>query len=143
MLHPVFARFRAALEQPLPDTTDASVALQVAFNLCIEMADAFEDEPSRRNAFESHLKPLFTGSVFRHEVPVESPQLERHSSRADLLLVHNYKPVLAGENKVEWGTGDAYMQLSRVYQTWVNKLREEETPELSHGAPMVLICVMG
>lgn len=138
-LHPVFARFNITLQQKPSD----AAAMQVAHNLCVKMADAFENEKLRRDAFEKHVRPLFHPDDFIHEVPIPSV-LERHFSVADAVLCHRSRYVLMAAYKLEFGTGDAYMQISRVYQTWVNSLKgKKEEDMLAHGAPMILICVMG
>ena len=118
------------------------MALRTAYNLCIEMANSFENEKARRDEFENCIKPFFPGYKFEHEAIVES-KLERHDSRFDLLISRNEHPVLGGENKHSLGSGDAYMQISRVYQTWINKLKDNKSRLLPHGAPMILTCLMG
>jgi hypothetical protein len=138
ILHPIFTRFRVTVQQqPL-----TAVALRIAYNLCIEMANSFKDEKARRDAFETCIKPFFRGYKFEHEIIVEST-FERHDSRVDLLISLNEHPVLGGENKNEFTTGDAYMKISRVYQTWINHLKDENPAMLPHGAPMILTCLMG
>jgi hypothetical protein len=135
---PIFACFRATLQrQP-----SSVIAMQAAHNLCFRMADSFGNEKLRRDAFKDCVRTLFDGYTFKYEVEVESSH-ERHSSKADLLLVHGIREVLAGEYKLECGTGDAYMQLSRVYQTWINQLKDNNVAQLTHGAPLILLCIMG
>jgi hypothetical protein len=138
ILHPIFARFRAAVQQQLPPPPSA---LHVAYSLCIEMANSFEDEPARRDAFETCINPLFPEYKFEYEIIVES-RLERHGSSIDILMSCNEIPVLAGENKLDIGSGDAYMQISRVYQTRINQLKDKKSIMLPHGPPMILTCLM-
>src|SRR5271170_105270 len=109
ILHLTFARFHATVQQqPL-----TAIAFRTAYSLCIEMANSFENEKARRDAFETCIKPFFPGYRFEHEAMVES-KLERHDSRVDLLISLNERRVLGGENKHDLGSGDAYMQISRV-----------------------------
>ncbi|PVF95585.1 hypothetical protein CPB86DRAFT_710978 [Serendipita vermifera] len=88
------------------------------------------------------MQPLFEGYSFKYEVEIDS-SLERHSSKADLVLYHGITDVMGAEFKVECGTGDAYMRISRVYQTWVNHLKDDNPSKVAHGAPLILICIMG
>jgi hypothetical protein len=138
ILHCIFSRFYVTVQQE-PQT---SMALHTAYNLCIEMANSFENEKARRDAFETCIKPFFPGYKFEHEAMVES-KLERHDSRVDLFISLNERRVLGGENKHDLGSGDAYMQISRVYQTWINQLKDDKSVMLRHGAPMILTCLMG
>jgi hypothetical protein len=118
------------------------MALHTAYNLCIEMANSFENEKARRDAFETCIKPFFPGYKFEHEVVVRS-RFERYDSTFNLLMSRNGNPVLGSENKHELGSGDAYMQICRVYQTWINQLKDQKSVVLPHGAPMILTCLMG
>ncbi|CAG8678193.1 5647_t:CDS:2, partial [Acaulospora colombiana] len=137
-LNLIFSRFYATFEQQPSEV----VAMQVAHNLCVTMASSFKDERARGGAFVDCVRPMFNGYDFRTEVEMNS-SLERHSSKAGLVLVHGIREVLGGEYKLECGTGDAYMQISRVYQTWINHLKDTKSLALDHGAPLILICVMG
>jgi len=138
IFHLIFARFHATV-QTLPLT---AIALRTAYSLCTEMANSFENKKARQNAFQTCIELFFRGYKFEHEVTVEST-LERHDSRVDLLISLNEHPVLGGENKNEFVSGDAYMQISRAYQTWINHLKDKNSVMLSHGAPMILTCLMG
>jgi hypothetical protein len=144
-LHPIFARFNAALQQSLPDHSDTYIAYRTAFRLCIDMATNFDTEVARRNAFETCVKPLFPGYSFVHKValePAENSTREYHTSRADVLVYRYQRPVMGAEFKAEF-TGDAYMQVSRIYQILVNQQLDNNNPSASHGLPMVIICVIG
>ncbi|PVF95586.1 hypothetical protein CPB86DRAFT_799625 [Serendipita vermifera] len=121
ILHSIFARFRATLHQQLSGVA----AMQAAHNLCVKMPDAFETEKRRREVF------------------MDYSDLERHPSTADLVLSYRTSDVLVGVCDLECGTGDAYMRISRVYQAWVNRLKDHKSSELAHGVPLILICVMG
>jgi hypothetical protein len=89
ILHPVFARFRVTVQQE-PRT---GIALHTAYNLCIEMANSFENEKARREEFETCIKPFFPGYKFEHEVVVGS-RFERCDSTVNLLMTRNENPVL-------------------------------------------------
>lgn len=136
--HPIFARFRTTVQQQPSDAT----ALQVAHNLCIRMTESFPLEKLRRDAFKDCVQPLFDKYYFGYEVRIES-SLEGHSSKAGLVLFRGTREILMGVYKVECGTGDANMQVSRIYQTWINRLRGNKANELAHGAPLMLLCIMG
>jgi hypothetical protein len=135
---PIFARFRATIQRK----PSSVIAMQAAHNLCFRMANSFGTEKDRRDAFKDCVQTLFDGYTFRYEVEMESSR-ERHSSKAGLLLVHGIREVLAGEYKLECETGDAYMHLSRVYQTWINHVRDNNVTLLVHGAPLILLCITG
>lgn len=146
VLHPIFARFRATLQHPSPDTTDPLIH-HVAFDLCTKMADAYGDERARLAEFEKCIKPLFPERTrtlprwtFQKEVYVQS-QRELHASKAGLLIFYDSIPVIGIEAKLEHG--DAYMQLSRLFQTWISQQRETKSSQIPQGAPMIFVGVVG
>jgi len=121
------------------------MAYHTAFSLCIDMAATFRTKVARRNAFKKCVEPLFTGYSFVNEVtlePVENSTREYHTSRADVFVCRREKRVMGAEFEAEW-TGDAYMQVPRIYQILVHQSLDDKDPSVSHGLPMVLICVIG
>lgn len=144
-LHPVFAQFRASLVREVHNKGDMSEAFYVAYHLCVSMADAYEDEKGRRDAFEEDVKPYLGAKLsFRHEFYIEPGLNERHASTADLLICWQETPIAEIEYKRDLGDGgDALVQGSRVYQSWVNHLCGKDSPILAHGAPLILLSVMG
>jgi hypothetical protein len=145
-LHPIFADFRAFMASPPPKTDDLSLAYTAAHNLCLRMADSFEKATDRQNEFSSHMKQFLGGEVMiAHDVIIDPGCDERNASVASFWIQWKLNTVALGAYKHEMGEGDGYMQVSRIYQSWVNRQRylDPESSFLADGAPLVLICVMG
>ncbi|KIM32406.1 hypothetical protein M408DRAFT_218379 [Serendipita vermifera MAFF 305830] len=139
-LHPIFAQFRVSSAK-FPITPEG---LHAAHHLCIDMADPYDTEKDRRDAFEFYLR-RFLGSSFTytHGFSIEPGLAERHTSTAGLLVSWQERAVAEAEYKHDLGEGDALMQASRVYQSWVNQLRAKNSSIINHGAPLILLSVMG
>jgi len=83
-----------------------------AVQLCEEMASAFDDEISQRNMLRRVLEPLSLG--LKYEYPINpTPPLEIHSACVGLYISNTKRPIVLGEIKNDFESGDPYMQVSR------------------------------
>ena len=139
-LHPVFATFLNDVRSmrldewaPEEDVNTASI------DLCKAMADIFDDENARRAMLKKLLLRL--GLHLQTEFYIQ-PTPPHHGARADLQLSGDTgKTILLGEIKVEFESGDPYMQVSRAYQTLINHLNSQG--QASDGVPCILLVVCG
>ena len=141
-LHPVFAAFlndvrSMRLDEWAPEE-DANTA---SIDLCKAMADSFDNKVARRTMLMEMLLRL--GLHLQAEFYIEpTPPHDIHGARTDLHLSGGTgKTILLGEIKVEFESGDPYMQVSRSYQILVNHLKSQK--QASDGVPCILLVVCG
>ncbi|KAG8926669.1 hypothetical protein FRC01_008522 [Tulasnella sp. 417] len=143
VLDNVFREFQRQVGAPLPSTEDARKAMNVAFDLCNMMPDHFTAGSDRGELFDKCLHPIFPHSWWRKEVYMSAPT-ELRPGKAGRAFELDGVVGIFREDKVETGTGDdAYMQVSRVYQLYVEKVRNEKPSLLGQGAPVFLLCPCG
>ncbi|KAG8835764.1 hypothetical protein FRC17_001158 [Serendipita sp. 399] len=136
ILHPIFAQFIATYEGVLPDHPRIPLVHQIAHQLCLSMSEKFTEEHHRSEKFLRDIEPLF--SEFETEVLIESDhRLEANASKVDMAL----EGFILGEIKMEFSTGDPYMQVSRSYQAQVHKYIAQNWE--NDGFPHLLICLLG
>ena len=150
-LHDVFRQFQCETSVLLPNdlaTAEAVAARIAASRLCLEMADEFQKEDERGEAFDSCVADLLGEMERKH---ILRPKSAIHHGRVDRCIKERGIVIAIREDKVESGCGgcDAYMQIAANYHFLVRVLtdRAETNPEadkfLSNGAPCFLICVLG
>ena len=150
-LHDVFRQFRCEISVLLPNdlaTAEAVAARIVASRLCLEMADDFQKEGERGEAFDSCVADLFGEMEKQH---IFRPKSATHHGRVDRCIKERGIVIAIREDKAESGCGgcDIYMQIAADYHFLVRVLtgQAETNPEadkfLSNGAPCFLICVLG
>lgn len=146
ILHTIFAEFRAFMAEPPPKTDSLPAAYCAAQNLCSKMADSFRDDEARQNEFQNRLMQFLGHHLdFINDFTIDPGLNERDTSIADSAICWGFSLVGMGVFTCDIGEGDAYMQVSRIYQSWINRRRyvASRSSFLAAGAPMVLICVMG
>ncbi|KAG8967424.1 hypothetical protein FRC03_009944 [Tulasnella sp. 419] len=144
ILADVFRQFRLMANAPLPqDTVAANVALQVAYNLCDTMGEAFLTDKERSVRFQDCIGSFFSpGQWSQHCISTKSEMYD--ASVDDCLLMEGIICIFR-EDKVELGEGhDAYLQIARDYQIYIARLRDNNDYVLLHrGAPTFLLCLIG
>jgi len=150
-LHDVFRQFQYETSVLLPNdlaTAEAVAARIAASRLCLEMADDFQKEDERGEAFDSCVADLL-GEVEKQHIL--RPKSAIHYGRVDRCIKERGIVIAIREDKAESGCGgcDIYMQIAADYHFLVRVLtgQAETNPEadkfLSNGAPCFLICVLG
>ena len=150
-LHDVFRQFQYETSVLLPNdlaTAEAVAARIAASRLCLEMADDFQKEDERGEAFDSCVADLLGEMEKQH---ILRPKSAIHHGRVDRCIKERGIVIAIREDKAESGCGgcDVYMQIAADYHFLVRVLtgRAETNPEadkfLSNGAPCFLICVLG
>jgi hypothetical protein len=145
-LHPIFTEFRAFMASPPPKTEDPSPAYYTAHNLCLRMADSFEKATDRQSEFSGHIKQFLGREVMiTYDVTIDPSCDEQNTSIANLWIQWKLNTVAIGAYRHEMGEGDGYMQVCRIYQSWVNRQRylDADLRFVADGAPLILICVIG
>ena len=140
-LHPVFAAFRDDIRlMRVDEWAQESDANTTSMDLCNTMANSFDNETARRTILKELLRDFSLDLTAEYYIPPTLPR-ETHSVRADLHLSAGTRTVLLGEIKVEFESGDPYMQVSRAYQALVHHLQEQG--KASDGVPCILLAVCG
>jgi len=150
-LHDVFCQFQCKTSVLLPNdlaTAEAVAARIAASRLCLEMADEFQKEDERGEAFDSCVADLLGEMERQH---ILRPKSAIHHGRVDRCIKEHGIVIAIRKDKVESRCGgcDAYMQIAADYHFLVRVLtdRAETNPEadkfLSNGAPCFLVCVLG
>ncbi|KAG8946954.1 hypothetical protein FRC04_011249 [Tulasnella sp. 424] len=143
VLDNVFREFQRQVRTPLPSTPDARKAMNAAFDLCHAMPNNFDIESDRGKVFDKCLDPILPLLSWRSEVRIEAPT-ELRTGQAGRTYEPNGVVLILREDKLETGTGDdVYMQVSRVYQLYVEKVRGKDSSLLEQGVPVFLLCVLG
>ena len=141
ILHPAFATFLDDVRSMPPDEwAQGDDANQVSMALCEVMACGFEDEQTRRTQLTGQLHRLGLGMQVKFYIEQTLP-LETHSIRPALSISAPGTTILLGEIKLEFDTGDPYMQVSRSYQALVHHLENQD--RASDGVPCILLAVCG
>lgn len=136
----VFSQFKLSLQDTLPSNVEASIALRAAWKLCDEMGNTFPNEHARGAAFEDCVGPMFHKHRWHHQFVVEAAT-EVHSGKVDSCFMADGIVYILREDKVDLGVGnDAYMQVCRDYQIYVESLSAEDR---ARGAPKFLLLVIG
>lgn len=134
ILDDVFRKFQIQSAAQLPATSEAQNAMKAAHQLCHVMPGYFETEPKRGKAFDACIDRL----IKREDVHVEDQGI------ADKLYKLKEVVIMIREDKVEMGSShDAYMQISREYQIYVESLTQTGVNILNRGAPLLLLCLVG
>jgi hypothetical protein len=143
LLHRAFLVFRTQCRQPLPDSPEAAEAMRTATLLCSRMGNAFSTKDARSLAFNDAVRAFF--SNWQPEVKVNindgtvSGQVDRalRSRRSGGIML------VLGEDKLEFDTGDPYMQVSRSYDLKSVQDRQHHPEYVSRGAPAFLTTLAG
>ena len=131
LLHEVFAKYILLSKEALPATQEASIALQVARELCDTMVNNFDDEVARRGAFLRSIRPLFGQWT-----------MPKGATWTDTTISVNETVMMLTEVK-NGKNGDAYMQACRRYEIITESLTEKNPIFLSCGAPAFIACLNG
>lgn len=139
VLHPVFASFLANMRSIKEDEwAQEDKANQAALSLCTDMALDFKNEVARRTKLVELLHRFGLAVEVEFSIFPEH-ELETHSARVDLRIAAGRRTILLGEVKLEFQTGDAYMQVSRSYQALVHDLEGQGLA--SDGVPCIRLVV--
>jgi len=127
-LHEAFLFFVEEAKKPLP-TTEVD-ALRAAYRLSNAMAESYDSEVERRDAFNRMLDPFIPRETWLPEFVLgNKPGM---TGRLDGALV-GY--TLLREDEGEMGSnGDPYMQIARGFQAFV---KWKESQNSDHGKPGV------
>ncbi|KAG8949110.1 hypothetical protein FRC04_009056 [Tulasnella sp. 424] len=144
ILDNVFREFQRQARAPLPLIgEDVRKAMNAAFDLCYMMPNNFDTEYDRGQVFDKCLDPILPNSSWHEKLHLSAPTELRSGNAGRAYVLDGIVRILR-EDKVETGTGDdAYMQLSRVYQLYVESVRKKNAPLFDQGVPVILLCVLG
>jgi hypothetical protein len=143
LLHRAFLVFRTQCRQPLPDKPEAAEAMRTATLLCSRMGNAFPTEDARSLAFGDTFQAFFSNWQPEVKMNINDGTVSDYVDRALRSRRSGGIILVLGEDKLEFDTGDPYMQVSRSYDLKSVQDRQHHPEYVSRGAPAFLTTLAG